>query len=104
MALSNKIKIEVEPEQPEEPYREDFVLHGGDIVRIKHAESGGFITVDDSKINDSGMVEAFVRIYNGMDPNEEFTTNQMFEIEKSQDNMERSGTPLEWEEDAISGE
>ena len=28
----------------------------------------------------------------------------MFEIEKSSDNMERSGTPLEWEEDPTSGE
>ena len=28
----------------------------------------------------------------------------MFEIEKSQDNMERSGTPLEWEEDPKTGE
>jgi MIR domain len=22
-------------------------LHGGDVVRLKHAESGGYITVDD---------------------------------------------------------
>jgi hypothetical protein len=57
-------------------------LHGGDIIRIKHAESGGFLTVDDSKAKEGTQVEAFVRIYSGEDDLEQFTTNQMFEIEK----------------------
>ena len=32
----------------EEPLEEARLLHGGDIVRIKHAESGGYLTVDEN--------------------------------------------------------
>ena len=33
--------------QTDDPTTTDFELHGGDVVRLKHAESGGYITVDD---------------------------------------------------------
>ena len=42
------------------PSNKDYYLYGGDIVRIKHAESGGFLTVDDSKMSE--QIEAFIRI------------------------------------------
>jgi hypothetical protein len=45
----------------DDPYQSDFELHGGDVVRLKHAESGGFITVDDDSKEPNGLQEAYVR-------------------------------------------
>ena len=33
----------------------DYQIHGGDVVRLKHAESGGFITVDDQSTLRNGL-------------------------------------------------
>ena len=84
------------------PQKEEFYLHGGDVVRIKHAESGGYLTVDENR--GDGNYEAYIRNYRGADETEQFSTNQMFEIEKSQDLVEESGTPLQWEEEGDTGE
>ena len=74
-------------------------------MRIKHAESGGYLTVDeDSAFSRAGRMEAYIRVYHGANASEEFTANQMFEIEKSQDDMEESGAPLTWEEDGDTGQ
>lgn len=54
------------------PQKENFYLHGGDIVRIKHAESGGYLTCDENY--QDGNYEAYIRVNHG-DPSEEFTTN-----------------------------
>ena len=86
------------------PANEDKYLFGGDVVRIKHAESGGFITFDDRRVNKNGQVEAYIRIQNEPDSDNHTTYNQLFEIEKSNDKMEESGSPLQWEEDADSGD
>lgn len=43
------------------PENEEYFLYGGDVVRIKHAESGGYLTIDDSKPNQE-KVEAYIRI------------------------------------------
>ena len=48
------------------------------------------------------MLECYVRVYNGQNPSENTTANQMFEIETQTDTLERSGFPLEWQEDAES--
>ena len=63
---------------------EEKYLFGGDVVRIKHAESGGFITLDDSRPN-NGQVEAYIRIQNEPDSDNHTTYNQLFEIEKCHD-------------------
>ena len=83
------------------PAKEESYLHGGDCIRIKHAESGGYLTVDENY--EDGQYEAYIRVHHG-DSSEEFTTNQMFELEKSQDEMEESGTPLMWEEERDTNE
>lgn len=41
---------------------EEHFLYGGDVIRIKHAESGGFLTVSDYP-NEQGLVEAYIRNY-----------------------------------------
>jgi len=66
---------------------EEFLLHGGDVVRIKHAESGGYITVDEGSQEKNGMKEAYVRVYKGSDASEIMTSNQLFEIEKNTDTI-----------------
>ena len=45
----------------DEPSLADFELHGGDVVRLKHAESNGYITVDDESKELNGLQEAYVR-------------------------------------------
>lgn len=84
---------------------EEHFLYGGDVIRIKHAESGGFLTVSDNP-NEQGLVEAYIRNYLQQEDNDlnALTSNQMFEIEKSpQDSMEKSGFPLMWHENGDSG-
>jgi hypothetical protein len=53
----------------------EFELHGGDVVYLKHAESGGCITVDDRSKERNGLQEAYVRVYHGNDEDEQLSTN-----------------------------
>ena len=75
---------------------EDFYIHGGDIIRIKHAESGGYLTIDENSAEKVGLQEAYVRIYKGQSAEENMTANQLFEVAKNGNNMEESGTMLQW--------
>jgi len=69
------------------PYRtickpkESFLIHGGDVVRLKHAESGGYICVDDEFKAANGERKAYIRIFKGEDDMEQLSTNCLFEIE-----------------------
>ena len=45
------------------------------------------------------MLEAYVRVYKGSDMSEIHTTNQLFEIERDQEDMEESGGNLQWQEE-----
>jgi hypothetical protein len=67
------------------------------VVRLKHAESGGFITIDDQSKIRNGLQEAYVRVYSGLEPEENMTSNQLFEAEKMLDDLDRSGSPFFWE-------
>lgn len=44
-------------------------------MRLKHAESGGFITVDDQSSIRNGLQEAYVRVYSGLELEENITSN-----------------------------
>ena len=61
------------------------------MVRLKHAESGGFITVDDQSNLRNGLQEAYVRVYSGMEVEENTTSNQLFEVEKVEEKIDSSG-------------
>jgi hypothetical protein len=61
------------------------------VVRLKHAESGGFITVDDQSNLRNGLQEAYVRVYSGMEVEENTTSNQLFEVEKVEEKIDSSG-------------
>ena len=87
--------------QTEKATLADFYLHGGDVVRLRHAESGGYITVDDQSKLRNGLQEAYVRVYKGNDESEETTTNQLFEVEMPTSSMEESGNGLQWREEAL---
>jgi hypothetical protein len=41
--------------QTDELVTQEFEIHGGDVVRLKHAESGGYITVDDASSERNGL-------------------------------------------------
>jgi hypothetical protein len=58
-------------------------LHGGDVIRLRHSETGAFITIDDLSKEKNHQQEAYLRIYKGSVNEEAFTTNQLFEIEMS---------------------
>lgn len=45
------------------------------MVRLKHAESKGYITVDDESQERNGLQEAYVRYNAGTDEDEDVTTN-----------------------------
>ena len=68
------------------------------MVRLKHAESSGFITVDDQSNLRNGLQEAYVRVYSGMEVEENTTSNQLFEVEKVEEKIDSSGQPFYWEQ------
>lgn len=72
-------------------------LHGGDVVLLKHSESGGYITLDELSEDKENMLECYVRVSKSQTNELEITTaNQLFELEKDTDTIEDSGTALEW--------
>lgn len=81
----------------------EFELHNGDVVRLKHAESGGYITVDDSSQIRNGLQEAYVRVYHGQDIEEDQTTNQLFELESIGASMVGAGDVLQWQDEVETG-
>lgn len=54
-------------------------VFGGDVIRLKHAESGGYICLDDDGKLSTGEQQAYLRIYTasmtGEDADENLTTN-----------------------------
>jgi hypothetical protein len=45
------------------PGLSNFLLYGGNIIMLKHSESGGFVTVDErSTVRQEGMLEAYVKV------------------------------------------
>lgn len=73
------------------------------MVRLKHAETGGYITIDESSKEKNALQEAYVRVYKGVNEDEQTTTNQLFEVEMCKDSMEESGAGLQWQEDPETG-
>lgn len=61
--------------QQEELILEDFFLHGGDVIRLRHSETGGFITIDGQCKKKNKILEAYVRVYKGTEEEENTTTN-----------------------------
>ena len=74
-------------------------IFSGDFIRLKHAETSGYLCFDDitykSKFN-----EAYVRMYKGEDPQDNQTTNCLFEIEAHDDLKHETtsygGAKLDW--------
>lgn len=73
------------------------------MIRLRHSETGGFITIDGQSKKKNKVLEAYVRVYKGTDEMESTTTNQLFEIEMQKDSMDNSGSGLQWEDDVESG-
>jgi len=46
----------------EKPEMMGINLHGGDVVLLKHSESGGYITIDELSEDKEGMLECYVRV------------------------------------------
>ena len=93
----NFMKLQLKPyRQTDEPQLADLEIHAGDVVRLKHAESGGYITVDDDGEVKNGLQVAYVRQYHGDDKDEDTTINQLFELESCLGVMEDSGKTLSW--------
>jgi hypothetical protein len=61
------------------------LIFGGSVIRLKHAESGGYICIDDEGKMPTGDQQAYLRIYTGPqtgeDADEQVSTNSLFEIE-----------------------
>lgn len=84
----------------EPPEANDYYLYGGDVVRIKHAESGGFLSIEETENQQN---TAYVRKHLDPESDDFRTYHSMFELEKIQEKMVESGSPLMWEEDKDSG-
>lgn len=61
------------------------LIYAGNVIRLKHAESGGFICVDDEGKLSTGEQQAYLRVYTGPmtgeDADEQLSTNQLFELD-----------------------
>ena len=61
------------------------LIFGGSVIRLKHAESGGYICIDDEGKLPTGDQQAYLRIYTGPqtgeDADEQVSTNSLFEVE-----------------------
>lgn len=59
------------------------LIFAGNVIRLKHAESGGFICIDDDGKLSTGETQAYLRIYSGPqtgeDADEQMSTNSLFE-------------------------
>lgn len=56
-------------------------IFSGNVIRMKHAETSGFLCYDEISTRKPGK-NVYVRIYKGMDENDKYTTNNLFYIEK----------------------
>jgi hypothetical protein len=59
-------------------------IYSGNIVRLKHAETAGYLCYDENSSKENGY-PCYVRIYKGQDDNDRLTTNSLFEIERHDD-------------------
>lgn len=61
------------------------MIYGGSVLRLKHAESGGYICIDDDSKTADGQYSPYLRIYIGSqigdDAEEQLNSNSLFEIE-----------------------
>lgn len=62
------------------------ILYSGQVIRLKHAESGGFICIDDEcKVPLTTEPQGYLRIYTGSsnrdNDDEAMTSNQLFQVE-----------------------
>ena len=61
-------------------------IHSGDVIRLKHAESGGYLTYDSMSENPNIPGRpCYIRSYRGSDQADIVTTNSLFEIESHDD-------------------
>ena len=79
----------------------DKYIHSGDVIRLKHAESGGYLTYDDFSENDTFQGRpCYIRAYRGTNPADAKTTNSLFEIEAhddvKQETVQSEGMRLQW--------
>lgn len=77
------------------------LIYAGQVIRLKHAESGGYVCVDDEgRIPTTNEPQAYLRIYNGSqtgeNSDEQTSTNSLFEVEIAGD--QEHGQPLVWED------
>lgn len=59
-------------------------IFSGDVVRLKHAETSGYLCHDDQSKKKVGD-PVYVRIFKGTDEGDVHTTNNLFEIEAHND-------------------
>jgi len=45
------------------------------VIRLRHSETGGFITIDGESKKKNKVLEAYIRVYKGTDEMESTTTN-----------------------------
>jgi len=74
-------------------------LFSGEVITLKHAETGGILCYDDLSNKKHGD-PVYVRIYKGLDAKESITTNCLFEVEVHVDTTGKDatnqGTNLLW--------
>ena len=58
-------------------------IAGGQVIRLRHTELGGYLTSDDLDFTADGLAEVYIRKHNSPDPKsiEHMTSGDLFEIE-----------------------
>lgn len=73
-------------------------------MRLKHAETSGYLCHDEQSKKYAGD-PAYIRIFKGQDPSDEYTSSQLFEIENhkdmKQETIQNAGNVLEWSDNSV---
>lgn len=62
------------------PKELERTIYSGDVIALRHAESGGRVCHDDQSVKREDQV--YVRIYKAGDDSENLTTNNLFEVQQ----------------------
>ena len=73
------------------------MIKGGQVVRLQHSETSGFICSDDTDYNQDGLAEVFLRTYKGKHTDcEAVTSMTLFELEIIDDITDNIGRYTEY--------
>ena len=88
---SSSSKFTIRPYRSFASVKEEHIIKGGQVVRLQHSETSGYICSDDTDYNEDGLAEVFLWTYKGKHTDiEAITTQTLFELEIIVENLEEN--------------